>query len=195
MSRDPALARQIWQRLELIHAVTYFSPEPIGALREAGYKGFWMGYFAGRAAPLGAVGPEIVTALFYNFAPSRVARALPDAWSFAPPERALEARLDGSVAALRRSLGEVDVADVAALARRAAESAPSEGRTLFAANSVLPWPDDPLAALVARRHVAPRAPRRRACGGADGGGNRRPRGERAAFLRGRGAAGVHGHRS
>ena len=147
MSRDPAVARQIWQRLELIHAVTYFGPEPIGALREAGYKGFWMGYFAGRAAPLGAVGPEVVTALFYNFAPSRVARALPDAWSFAPPERALEARLDGSVAALRRSLGEVDVGDVAALARRAAESAPSEGRALFAANRALPWPDDPLATL------------------------------------------------
>ena len=35
----------------------------------AGYRGFWMGYFAGRAAPLGAVGPEVVGALFYNFAP------------------------------------------------------------------------------------------------------------------------------
>jgi hypothetical protein len=147
MSRDPALARQIWQRLELIHVVTYFSPEPIGALRDAGYKGFWMGYFAGRAAPLGAVGPELVTALFYNFAPSRVARALPDAWGFAPPEAALSARLEGSVAALRRSLGGVDVADVASLARRAAESAPPQGRALFAANTTLPWPDDPLATL------------------------------------------------
>ena len=92
---DPALARRLWQRLELIHAVTYFSPEPVNGLREAGYKGFWMGYFAGRAAPLGPVGPAVVTALFYNFAPSRVARALPDAWDFAPPEAALAARLHG----------------------------------------------------------------------------------------------------
>jgi hypothetical protein len=34
-----------------------------------------MGYFAGRSAPLGVVPTEVVTALFYNFAPSRVALA------------------------------------------------------------------------------------------------------------------------
>lgn len=65
--------------MESIHAVTYFSPEPVGALVDAGYRGFWMGYFAGRAAPLGAAGPEVVAALFYNFALARVAKALPDA--------------------------------------------------------------------------------------------------------------------
>ncbi len=147
MSRDPTLARRLWQRLELIHAVTYFSPEATDALRDAGYKGFWMGYFAGRAAPLGPVGPEVVTALFYNFAPARVARAIPDAWDFAPPEAALGARLHGSIAALQRSLGDADVTEVAELARRAAESAPPEGRALFAANAALPWPDDPVGVL------------------------------------------------
>jgi hypothetical protein len=150
MSRDPALARRLWQRLELIHAVTYFSPESVTAFAAAGYKGFWMGYFAGRAAPLGAVGPEVVTALFYNFAPSRVARALPDAWGFAPPEAALAARASASVAALRRSFGDDNgdaIATAAGLARRAAESAPPEGRPLYAANSALPWPDDPVADL------------------------------------------------
>lgn len=147
MHRDPALARDLWRRVELVHAVTYFSQEALEALRQAGYKGFWMGYFAGRAAPLGAVGPEVVTALFYNFAPSRVARAIPDAWSFAPPDAALEARSHGSVAALRRLLGDTDVSAVAALARRAASSAPCEGRALFAANLALPWPDDPLGEL------------------------------------------------
>ena len=112
----------LWRRLEPVHAVTYFAPEPIGALADAGYRGFWMGYFAGRASPLGAVGPEVVTALFYNFAPSRVARALPAAWDFAPPEAALAARRDGSVAALRRALGDAaagpDVATAAELAAR-----------------------------------------------------------------------------
>jgi hypothetical protein len=150
MSRDPAIARRLWQRLELVHAVTYFSPESITAFRDAGYKGFWMGYFAGRAAPLGAVGPEIVTALFYSFAPSRVARALPDAWSFAPPDVALAIRADASVTALRRSFGDGNddsVAAAAALARRAAESAPPEGRPLYAANAALPWPDEPIADL------------------------------------------------
>jgi hypothetical protein len=147
MSRDPDLARQLWRRLEVIHAVTYFSPEPINALRDAGYKGFWMGYFAGRAAPFGEASPELVMATFYNFAESRVRKAVPDAWSCAPPSAALEARLAGSVATIRRAIGDVDVVDVAALARRAAESAPVDGRPLFAANAALPWPDDLLGVL------------------------------------------------
>jgi hypothetical protein len=151
MSRDPSVARKIWQRLELVHAVTYFAPEAIGALRTAGYRGFWMGYFAGRAAPLGAAGPHVVGALFYNFASARVSRALPDAWGFAPPEAALAARLEGSVAALRRILDAAawgpDVDAAAELAARAASSAPSDGRALYAANRALPWPDEPLAAL------------------------------------------------
>ena len=68
MERDVVAGVEVWRRLEPIHAVTYFSPEAIAALADAGYRGFWMGYFAGRAAPLGAVGPEVVAALFYNFA-------------------------------------------------------------------------------------------------------------------------------
>ena len=42
-------ARELWRHAEPVHAVTYFSAEPLSALRSAGYKGFWMGYFAGRA--------------------------------------------------------------------------------------------------------------------------------------------------
>jgi hypothetical protein len=63
--------------LEPIHAVTYFSPEPLAALKEAGYRGFWMGYFAGRAAPLGRASAEIVHAVCYNFVFEHVARAVP----------------------------------------------------------------------------------------------------------------------
>lgn len=137
--------------LEPIHAVTYFSPEPLAALRAQGYRGFWMGYFAGRAAPLGDASAEVVQALFYNFTLDHVARALPDAWSFAPPSAALSARLDGSVAALERLLGGLrsgdDVARAADLAMRAALSGPVEARPLFAANRALPEPADPLARL------------------------------------------------
>jgi hypothetical protein len=146
-----AHARTLWRLLEPVHAVTYFSAEPLAALRGAGFKGFWMGYFAGRAAPLGAVGPEVVRATFYNFFPARVHAALPDAWSFGTPDAALAARLTGSVAALARMLG-IDVSGdgpvrAAELARRAAEAAPLEGRPLYAANAALPWPDDPLGVL------------------------------------------------
>src|SRR4051795_12693892 len=128
--------REFWRGVEPIHAGGDFAPEPLAALREAGYRGFWMGYFANRAAPLGPVGAEVVHALFYNFGWERVARALPAAWEFAPPVAALEARVDGSVAALRRALGgladEPPVARAADLAMRAAAAAPLEGRTLFA---------------------------------------------------------------
>ena len=44
-------ARRLWKLLEPIHAVGYFSPEPIALLKESGYRGYWMGYFAARSAP------------------------------------------------------------------------------------------------------------------------------------------------
>ena len=145
------MARRLWSRLEPIHVVTYFSPEARTALSGAGYKGFWMGYFAGRAAPMGPVGAEIVLATFYNFSVSHVSRAIPDAWTFAPPSAALEARQRGATAALRRAFAGNDLGEAvetaAVLARAAAESAPMEGRALFAGNRSLPWPEEPTAAL------------------------------------------------
>jgi len=129
--------------------VTYFAPEARAALDGLGYRGFWMGYFAARSAPLGMMPPEMVTAIFYNFAPERVAKALPAAWQIAGPEAALQARQDSAVAALRRYGIDANenVIVAAELAGKAARQAPLEGRTLFAANRALPWPDDPLAAL------------------------------------------------
>jgi hypothetical protein len=110
-----------------------------------------MGYFAGRAAPMGAVGAEAVFATFYNFSIAHVSRAIPDAWTFAPPRAALEARQRGATAALQRGFAGRDLTEAvetaAALARAAADSAPMEGRTLFAANRALPWPTEPTAAL------------------------------------------------
>jgi len=129
--------------------VTYFAPEARAALDGLGYLGYWMGYFAARSAPLGTVPPEVVTAVFYNFAPERVAKALPAAWQIAGPEAALRARQDSAVAALRRYGLDADenVGLAAELAGRAAREAPLDGRPLFAANRALPWPADPLAAL------------------------------------------------
>jgi hypothetical protein len=133
-----------------VHGVTYFAPETREALDGLGYKGYWMGYFAARSAPLGTVPPEVVTAIFYNFAPARVAKALPAAWAIAGPEDALRVRLDTAVAALRRyglAAEAKNVTTAAELAGKAARGAPLCGRPLFAANVALPWPDEPLAAL------------------------------------------------
>jgi hypothetical protein len=132
-----------------VHAVTYFAPEARAALDGLGYRGFWMGYFAARSAPLGIVPTEVVTAIFYNFAPERVAKALPTAWQIAGPEAALRARQESAVAALRRYgiTADENVCAAAELAGRAARQASFAGRPLFAANLAQPWPDDPLAAL------------------------------------------------
>jgi hypothetical protein len=146
------IARRLCQRLlEPIHLVTYRSDEPAEALQALGYEGYWMGYFAGRSAPLGKAPAEVVDALFYNFAPGEVARYIPSVWNIATPEAVLAARQKGSVAALRRILG--DLADSPALARagdlatRAAAAAPMEGRILYAALRSLPVPTEPVARL------------------------------------------------
>lgn len=143
------MARRFFDRLEPVHAVTYFAPEARAALDGLGYKGFWMGYFAARSAPLGEVAPDVVTAAFYNFAPQRVAKALPAAWEVAAPADALRVRLESAVAALERyGVGQGDeLATAADLLAKAARNAPLDGRCLFAANAALPWPDEPLSKL------------------------------------------------
>lgn len=149
MQRTPDLARRFYDRFEPIHALTYFAPEARSALDGLGYRGFWMGYFAARSAPFGVVPPQVVTAVFYNFVPARVAKALPAAWDIAGPELALRARQDSAVAALRRCgvTDDENVVTAAQLALRAAHQTPVDGRALFAANIALPEPSDPVAAL------------------------------------------------
>jgi len=130
-----------------------------------------MGYFASRAAPFGAASPELVTATFFNFRPSMVARALPDAWSLASPDDVLTARSEGSVAALRRLLSTTAVGDTAGsdgddgaalfapdgwvedlaeavdLAEAAVSACSLGGRPIFGALRALPVPADPLGRL------------------------------------------------
>lgn len=143
------LVRHLWQLFEPLHAVTYFAPQARAAYEAAGLRGYWRGYFAGRAAPLGAVVAAPVTAVFFSFAPAMVARALPDVWQRASPERVLAARLEGAVAALRAVLppGPERLLQAADLLETAARAAVTDGRTLAAANAALPWPADPPARL------------------------------------------------
>lgn len=141
----------MWLVGEPLHAVTYFAEQSFAAWEAAGISGFWRGYFATRAAPFGAVGAGPVTATFFNFAPSMVERALPSVWDRVTPGAALDARVRGSVDALRAILGRAaddrSVADAAAAAREASTACELAGRALCAANASLPWPDEPLAAL------------------------------------------------
>jgi hypothetical protein len=146
-----ALARRLWTVAEPIHAVTYFAPESPDAYEAAGLTGFWRGYFAGRAAPMGQVAAGPVIATFYNFAPDFVRKAVPDVWSRIAPDRAIEARVDGAVAGLIRMVGaelQPDLLDeVVGLIRQVVDVSDAAGRPLFAANQDLEWPDEPVAAL------------------------------------------------
>ncbi|MGO9784891.1 MAG: SCO6745 family protein [Streptosporangiaceae bacterium] len=139
--------RAMWTLFEPVHAVTYFAPEARSAFEEAGLRGFWRGYFAGRAAPLGAAGPEVVTASFYNFAPAMVERAIPAVWALVPPATAVRARQDGAIPALRRLLAGLEKETVVAAERLAQITAGLDcaGRVLAAANTALPQPDSALA--------------------------------------------------
>jgi len=146
---DAPQARRLWERIETINAVTYFAPECIAASNELGLKGFWMGYFATRAAPLGAVGPGVVEAMFFNFQRDMVRRAIPDAWTYASPAAIVASRQAAAARALRllapkaEALAESLVAELQSIIGRGHV----EGRPLFAANRSLDLPEDPVAAL------------------------------------------------
>ncbi|MDI2125906.1 SCO6745 family protein [Yinghuangia seranimata] len=157
---DDHPARRLWGAIEPIHAICYFAPEVTAAGEELGLKGWFMGYFAGRAAPLGAVGPDAVTAMFFGFAPSRAARALPDAWAIATPEQVLAARLASVDRALQAALpADADLDRLARLLEHAAAGCDFGGRPLAAAWSSVRLPEDAsphlrvwLAATVLREH-------------------------------------------
>jgi hypothetical protein len=135
--------------LEPLHAVTYFAPESIEAIRATGLRGFWMGYFGARSAPLGPVTAPVVSATFFNFEVSMVERAVPDAWSFAAPSSILSARRAGAAAALRRLVPEVDgrAPGLVPWLDRVIAAADGSGRALFSANRQLQPGDDPVECL------------------------------------------------
>ena len=149
---SPGTARRLWALGEPFHALTYFADECRVAGTSAGLKGFWQTYFAFRAAPLGAVGPEVVTATFYHFSPSFVARRVPEVWEATSPAAALDARLAGIDAPVRRVLGEdwagsAEAAEAAGFAPAAAAAVDLPGRPLAAANTAVPVPSQPHLAL------------------------------------------------
>ena len=137
-------ARSMWTLFEPVHAVTYFAPQARAAFEQAGLRGFWRGYFAGRSAPLGPVSAAVVGASFFNFAPGMVARAVPGVWELISPEEALRVRVAGACQALGGLLaGQEAAAEAAAgLLWRAVGELDCAGRVLAAANVALPAAKD-----------------------------------------------------
>ena len=162
---EPVMARKMWRTLEPYHGLIYFAPEATAAYEALGVMGF-DGYFASRAAPMGAVPAEVVIATFFNFNPAIVHHAIPAAWKATTPEALLAARLDAAAQAL-------------AAGRRATSSttcpcrvppswpappptaAPPAGRPLYAGPRRAAVAGRSGARAVARHHAAARVPRRR----------------------------------
>ncbi|WP_448613871.1 SCO6745 family protein [Modestobacter sp. URMC 112] len=160
---DLRLVGRAHRRLEPLHSHVYFAPETDEHLTGAGLRPGRMVYFAGRAAAMGAVGPGVVTATFYNFAPAIVARHVPRAWTLTTPEQVLAARLDAARASLTRLLGgpaaaeAEDVVELGGLLREACAALTPEGRPLYAGHADQPWPEEPVlqlwhAATLLREH-------------------------------------------
>ncbi len=132
----------MWVRLESVPAVTYFARSSRRALRAAGLPGFWSGYFAGRAAPLGRVGPGPVSAAFFNFHPDMVAAAVPACWEVADPVTLTIVRAEAAAAALA-ALGVSAVSHLTGALpslRIASSRCTGGGRVMAGANRAL-WPD------------------------------------------------------
>lgn len=148
MTVEPILARKMWRTLEPFHGFVYFSPDAAAEYTAVGLAPTMMGYFASRAAPMGAVSAEVVIATFYNFEPGLVAESMSGAWGLASPAAVHAARMRGVDAGLRRTLGDAviaspEVEEALALARTAAEACTVAGRPLYAGHASLPWPHEP----------------------------------------------------
>ncbi|OKI05077.1 hypothetical protein A6A06_10500 [Streptomyces sp. CB02923] len=149
---EASVGRHCHDAVKSLHMCMYFAPEQQDELAALGLERGPMAYYAGRAAPLGAVGAGTVAAAFYNFDHEHVRQYIPAAWTVTTPEAVLAARLRAADRALRRLLGEeactsAEMAEAAGLALRATEACRREARPLYAANADLPVPGEPHLAM------------------------------------------------
>ena len=145
---DPAVARSTWRTLEPIHGAIYFAAEAREEYATIGLADRMTGYFASRAAAMGAVPAPVVMAMYVG-----VADRTGVVWQRVTPDEVLAARLRAADRMIRRYAGDhvdaPETGEAADLARAAAEAACAtpEGRPLFAGHASLPWPEEPHLAL------------------------------------------------
>ena len=142
--------------VETLHTVVYFAAEPVEEYHAFGLKGR-SGYFSSRAAAMGAVPPEVITATFAIFAPDFVARCMDGVWDRVSPGEVQAARRRGVAAALAPVLADLELGEVLELTRDATTALDGMGRALYSAHAGLDWPGDPVmdlwhAATLLREH-------------------------------------------
>jgi hypothetical protein len=145
---DTAVVRRAHNATNVLHSFIYFAPEAEEHFTGAGLEPGRMCYFAGRSAAMGAVGPGVVTATFYNFSPGLVGKCIPRAWDLASPSDVIAARFEAVDKAMTRLLGadvitSGDLARLADLTREAAGVCTADGRPLYAGHAELSWPTAP----------------------------------------------------
>jgi hypothetical protein len=145
---DEPVARSLWRTLEPYHGMIYFAPEAVEEYARLGTTHPRTGYFASRAAAMGAVPASVVIATFYGFHPRLVTGAMASAWELASAPEWIEARYLAADRALRRMLGDTvceggPMVEVAGILRHASSECSLVGRPLFAGHASLEWPDAP----------------------------------------------------
>ena len=145
------IARAMFQVYEPIVLTGSGAPELQTICKQLGLSEHRMSYYAVRAAALGQVAAEVVSATFYHHTVEMVSPAIPLAWSIASPERIVAARFEAVDQALRRLLPQqiesAEIVEAVELVREAMVGCSIAGRPLFAAHSALPWPSEPHVAL------------------------------------------------
>lgn len=143
-------AQRLHRATHPVHGFVYFSPDLFEAFATLGHTAH-RGYFPGRAAALGPVGADVVTATFFNFCPTRVADGMPDSWTRADTDAVQSARMAAAGAVLRRDAGaaldDAGVTEAIGLLERIADGVGYEGKPLAAGNRSVALPDDPWARL------------------------------------------------
>ncbi len=134
------------------HVFIYSADEATEEFERVGLEGR-SGYFASRAAGMGPVTPEVITATFYNFPHSLVERWMTGCWDRVTPEQALAARWQAVARVLdshvRPALSDDAVAEATDIAQRAVDGLTWPGRPLAAghAASLEQCPDHDLVRL------------------------------------------------
>jgi hypothetical protein len=146
---DRTVVHDVHMVINLVHRLVYFVPEAAEEYAAFGVNGAG-GYFASRAAPMGAVADEVVVRTFYNFSPRAVASAMPGVWEAASPEAWQQARFR----VVRRALDRVGVelpseliTEARSLVDPVVAGLDHVDMPLAAANAAVALPDDPLVAL------------------------------------------------
>ena len=150
MAGSTASARRFASAAEPLHSCAYYAPE-INEFTSLGFHGWWHAYFAYRSAPLGNASSQLVTEVFYNFAPRMVERSVPGCWEILAADAVRREQLSIVGRALTRIFDSYawgsELRTVVELLAGALPELDVTNRPLFAAWASQPWPEESVLGL------------------------------------------------